>query len=921
MTMPAKTCTRPIASDRAGELYEGFCTPPPHAKPYMRWWWHDNRLTREEICRELDLMQSVGIGGVEIDSIEKQPASHPTEIAPLRWMSPEWKAMLAFALDELHRRDMEADLLIGSSWPFGGPSVSVEDSAQRVQVKVFTLQGPMTFKAHVRDDVKPWIANQPGYASRWTAVRLVPEGAGGPGQDVTDCARADGSLELEIPAGNHRLYAVFHEQSFNRVGKPSPGAEGRVVNHFCRRAVDAYLDNTSRMLSADLGALGRQFRTLFCDSIELSKSNWNDDMPAEFRRRRGYEVEALLPFLLAPDDNDTTPFADSVRRARYDYQRTLAELFFERFLNPFHEWCHRNGVPSRYQAYGHPWLMDMLNGYMVPDFPEGDTWLFKRHEGFPEAHAVDGIRYEVWNKYASSGAHLTGRRIIGTESMTNLEGVFMATLGYVKQADDLVFMSGVNHSILHGFNNSPREAGVPGWVRFGTYFSEHNPWWPHLHRWTAYNARLSWVLQRSQPVVKVAILGPTADVWSRWGLEREQFVNTPWYLHLLWQAIQQNGRTADYVSEQVVQAATADGSTLRMGVAAYDLLIVVAAQAMDPRTAQAIERLAKTGRIAFIGMAPDRSAGLTDAAANDACVRTAMAAALKADARRIAVIEAPPADGLLEWTGDLLDRMQVEPCVRIAPPCRRVMQIHHHDGEREIYFFANSDRDQAHVFRACFPTGAKTPWVWCPESGQRRVYPHSGKTHELDIRLDPLESLLLVFEPGAAPADAPRATRRPLPDAQRHIEVSGPWSVSCTPTVGAPFTRTVERLLDFGASDDPVLASFSGTVVYRTEFTCTSRELTLLSLGHVADISEVILNGQSVGVRWYGLHRYEVGACLREGANTLEVRVTTLLSNFARASADPAFKKWMIKRRQVPAGLIGPVRLHAVAVDAAQRKL
>ena len=32
-------------------------------------------------------------------------------------------------------------------------------------------------------------------------------------------------------------------------------------------------------------------------------------------------------------------------------------------------------------------------------------------------------------------------------------------------------------------------------------------------------------------MVRVAILGPKADVWSRSGLEREPFMETPWYLH------------------------------------------------------------------------------------------------------------------------------------------------------------------------------------------------------------------------------------------------------------------------------------------------------------------------------------------------------------------------------------------------------
>ena len=49
----------------------------------------------------------------------------------------------------------------------------------------------------------------------------------------------------------------------------------------------------------------------------------------------------------------------------------------ERFIKVYHEWCKENKVLSRYQAYGHPWLYtDMIDGFMVPDIPEGDQWLY-----------------------------------------------------------------------------------------------------------------------------------------------------------------------------------------------------------------------------------------------------------------------------------------------------------------------------------------------------------------------------------------------------------------------------------------------------------------------------------------------------------------------------------------------------------------
>ena len=65
---------------------------------------------------------------------------------------------------------------------------------------------------------------------------------------------------------------------------------------------------------------------------------------------------------------------------------------------------------------------------------------------------------------------------MSSEAMTNIQGVFSATLAAVKKNDDFNFISGINHSVLHGYNYSPPEAGFPGWVRFGAYFSDQNTW-------------------------------------------------------------------------------------------------------------------------------------------------------------------------------------------------------------------------------------------------------------------------------------------------------------------------------------------------------------------------------------------------------------------------------------------------------------
>src|ERR1039457_494873 len=81
----------------------------------------------------------------------------------------------------------------------------------------------------------------------------------------------------------------------------------------------------------------------------------------------------------------------------------------------------------------------------------------------PPARAPTGI-----NKFVSSAARFSGKRLVSCEEVTNTSMVFNATLASLKNCADQSNLSGVTHSIFHGFNYSPAEAAFPGWVRYGT---------------------------------------------------------------------------------------------------------------------------------------------------------------------------------------------------------------------------------------------------------------------------------------------------------------------------------------------------------------------------------------------------------------------------------------------------------------------
>ena len=882
----------PAANDG---LYEGFRNPPSAGRPIARWWWNGNQIRGDELIRELDVLKAAGFGGVDINPVGMPVVDRKPDTPGLQWLSPEWNRLLKLAAEEARKRGMFADFIAGTGWPFGAPFVTPEQSLQRVQCTVTQFMVPGRYEGAVP---------MPNDAHRkLLQLKLVPRNATSMDQVIDAIKAVDesgrfypGKLGRRLPGGEYLLYAVTLQREFRRVGQGAPGAEGLVLDHYNRQAIEQYLKRISDELAPVFGGrLGNAFRAVFCPSLELGDANWSHDFPAQFQKRRGYSIEPYLPFvLIEPPESAGTPFGEAVRRARYDFNKTQSELMLE-FFKAFHEWCHRQGVRSRMQAYGHPWLrMHLLDGYAMPDIPEGDTWLH-----WTQGANKDGVRYAVWNKYASSGAHLTGRNLISTEAFTNLEGVFQASLAELKQVSDFSFAGGINQFMAHGFNYSPPEAGFPGWVRYGTWFSERNPWWRYIRQLTDYISRVGWMMQQSQPRAEIAILGPTADVWSRpSGLDRELFSDTPWYLHELWEALGQAGYSGDYISPTVLLGATTEDGQLRCGPMRYQTLLLAEVRSLEPDVAAAVARhVERGGRVIFAGYVPDRAPGLGQP---DEAVRKSMAAA------RAVALPPPERGGLHHWLRTHAAQLGPAP-MEFTISDDRLVQWHHTLREREIVFLANTDRQRELRFDAVFHYPGKSPWRWDPNTGERSPYPVLGAPNRLAIRLGPLDSLLLVFEPGAGRATSPA----PEPDEGRAVTVAGPWNVRLEPVEGPAGERTLPALVDFAS--EPSLEAFSGTATYRTEFRWDGIGPAVLDLGKVHEISEVVLNGKALGVRWWGRHQYAAGDALRAGRNTLEIKVTNMAFNYCRSLKQSATCSYWVNRsgrkEPLPAGLIGPVRL------------
>jgi hypothetical protein len=901
-------------------LFEKFQNPAADARPMVRWWWNGNCVEAEEIKRELEVMKEAGIGGVEINSIAMPPEAKNTNAKPLQWAGKEWIEMVKVASDKAKELGMITDLIVGSGWPFGGRFLSDDEIMQRLGVKKvdvkanseinLNLETILSFK---NQDAPGTEIEKPTSDVELFSAKLIPVNVHTLDEiiDITSEVN-DNRLVYQIDNKDYVLVFVYNERNFKHVYYGSPGADGPIMDHYKTEAVRAYL-NRLKAIEEETGLpLSELIRALFCDSIELGGSNWTDDMKEQFLAQNGYDITPWLPFVIQPQQQPnrfetSKELGETIKRVQYDYYNTIIKVFLERFTREFQDFCTENNVLCRYQAYGTPFYMGLFEGNMIPDIPESNNWIYS--QGRDEAETPDfkwnrQHGYMLWNKAASSGAHIMGRAITSCEAMTNTSGVFRTSLETVKQSDDINFITGINHTVLHGYNYSPPEAGFPGWVRYGAYFSEQNTWWKYFKKWADYNARLSSVFQNSKPEIDIAVLGRVRDYWGEVGPERPYLNNVPWYYARLWEPISNLGSSCDYIHQPVIETATIEGKKLICGKMQYSAVLLTEVLSLTPVAAKKLELFAQAGgKIVFVGEKPYRSLSLIQAEMNDSIVSGAVEYIMNSGNGFL--IEAPEESAdFIAWTKNLMEKIKLQAHVGIKNPVSHLYSMKQVRGEQEIYFFANSDRKKSIEFEATFHAGKKLPYIWIPETGERFALSYSNK-NQLIIKLDALESALIVFEP--AKIDLP--SHKFTPEIGVETDLNPTWTAKFNHVNGTQFTRELNQLIDFSLSDEAAIQNFAGDIIYSAQFE-NSEDVRYIKLTEVNQaVTTLAINGNTVGTKWYGNHIYDVGPYLKKGKNTVEITLTTTLVNYCRSLSDnPTAQRWTrTYKTPFPSGLEGVV--------------
>ncbi len=154
--------------------------------------------------------------------------------------------------------------------------------------------------------------------------------------------------------------------------------------------------------------------------------------------------------------------------------------------------------------------------------------------------------------------------------------------------------------------------------------------------------------------------------------------------------------------------------------------------------------------------------------------------------------------------------------------------------------------------------------------------------------------------------------------------VTGPWALIFQPDRGAPAQVTMETLTPWNENSDPGIKYFSGTAIYSNKINVPAEWLNegkqlWLDLGNVKNLAEILINGESLGIVWKTPFRVNVTEALKEGENTLEIKVVNLWVNRLIGDQQPGIEKkytyttmpfYRANSPLQPSGLLGPVKIY-----------
>ncbi len=833
-------------------------------KPYTYWWWPGNAVDSANIAWNLEQMKSAGIGGVHIIPIYGVKGEEGNFID---YLSPRWADMVKYTSEKAEELGMGVDMTLGSGWCFGGSWVGNSDGVMGTKIETISgCSGNMTID----------LSSKSKYPVDTVLCVLADCGDG----KRIDLPYHENKLVVPGTISKATLYVFRMQGPKKNVKRASPGAEGPMLDPFSPKAFEKYKKPFQLAFNP---TLGEYISCIYHDSYEYYGAGCTYLLFDSFEAKRGYKLQQFLPELVGKGETEIS------RRVIADYRQTLFELHLE-YLRAIKKWAGKNNTGFRDQAHGSP--TNWLDSYSVADIPETESFgasefnipMLDRDEKYISPGNIP--QSDIF-KFASSAAHVTGKKLVSSETHTWLREHFRVAFSQCKPELDKLFVSGVNHIYYHGTAYSPKDEQWPGWLFYAsTNFATSNSQFCHFGALNRYVENCQKILQSSSPDNEIVVYFPFQDVLHNFNVHKDILLSITVHNQEEWlagsefkkvlTALRDNGFGYDYISDLQLLESDAEGQCLKTAGNKYKTLLVPQCGHMPLETIQKLSELAEKGvNIVFVKDLPKTYSGY--------CKTGDTQIAFEKTKQNLKNAKLPNLK---------ISDMDVLPSQLEKGRCKReglassynLDFIRERDCDGHVYFISNLNSGEYINSYIPIATQANEYVIYDPmtgEEGRAKVKKHEDST-SVWIQLKQGQSVFLFAHEKEGAVPQWKYTMKE----KGRSSIEGNWELDFLEGGPAlPKPEVITELNSWTTLPDPAAPYFSGLARYSIDFEIDNLDAGnkyILVFDKVKESVKIKLNGKDVTTLFAFPFEADLTNFIKNGKNHIELEVANLSANRIR---------------------------------------
>lgn len=315
----------------------------------------------------------------------------------------------------------------------------------------------------------------------------------------------DKRLVWSAPSGQWRVIAICEDKLYDGThAELNLWEKIPYINLLQPEPTARFIELTHQKYAEKLGTnLGKYFEATFTDEPSLMSVflrempwqvlPWSDNLPVEFKKRRGYPIDSALISLVSDTD-------EIYKKHWYDFWLTVGELVSENFFGQIQKWCAKHNILSGGHLLAEENTVHHVGFY-------GDFFRCLRRLDAPGIDCLTSIPSEVpyhIARLAASAAELEGKTVVMCETSDHSQV-------YRPQGDKRPKRI-VTEAEIRGTLN---RLFVNGINRITSYYSFTGLTDEQLQRLNLWAGRCGYLINNSRHYPDIALVYPAESLWIR----------------------------------------------------------------------------------------------------------------------------------------------------------------------------------------------------------------------------------------------------------------------------------------------------------------------------------------------------------------------------------------------------------------------